>query len=417
MAQLAAANDGDATTALLAAWSANTPQVRDAILDAIFSRRDRLPALLDALEQKAVSPAALTAFQRLTLFESDQLAIRARAAKLLATPSGANDETFRRFAAALNGKRDTQHGEQIFREHCATCHQAHGLGFAVGPDLGAEFQRAEDAILKDILAPNDTISAGYPTYVVETPSGQSYNGILASESATSVTLRQPTGIEQVILRKDIVRFDSLPVSLMPEALAQTLQPQDAADVIAWLRKAGGEKTTVALNRVVLFDDEPDFIAKLTEGDGRASLESQGAFAGKVCLAVTPLQRHSPRIPGWNFRIAEKPAPGEFRYLRLAWNTKGGQGVMLELAADGRWPDARSPQRRYFAGKNTTKWEAREVSPDAPREWRVVTLDLWKDNGAFTLTGVAPTAMGGRALFDRIELLRDLTIIGNAAAQR
>ena len=37
----------------------------------------------------------------------------------------------------------------------------------------------------------------------------------------------------------------------------------------------------------------------------------------------------------------------------------------------------------------------------------MTRDLWKDFGNFTLTGIAPTAMGGEALFDRIELLRSL----------
>jgi hypothetical protein len=37
----------------------------------------------------------------------------------------------------------------------------------------------------------------------------------------------------------------------------------------------------------------------------------------------------------------------------------------------------------------------------------VTCDLWKDFGSFLLTGMAPTAMGGEALFDRILLLRSL----------
>jgi hypothetical protein len=38
---------------------------------------------------------------------------------------------------------------------------------------------------------------------------------------------------------------------------------------------------------------------------------------------------------------------------------------------------------------------------------VVTRDVWKDFGRLTLTGIAPTAMGRPALFDRIELLRSL----------
>jgi hypothetical protein len=35
-----------------------------------------------------------------------------------------------------------------------------------------------------------------------------------------------------------------------------------------------------------------------------------------------------------------------------------------------------------------------------------TFDLWQDCGEFTLTGITPTAMGGPAFFDRIELRHD-----------
>jgi hypothetical protein len=36
---------------------------------------------------------------------------------------------------------------------------------------------------------------------------------------------------------------------------------------------------------------------------------------------------------------------------------------------------------------------------------MVTRDLWKDFGDMTLTGIAPTALGGAVWFDQIELLR------------
>ena len=81
--------------------------------------------------------------------------------------------------------------------------------------------------------------------------------------------------------------------------------------------------------------------------------------------------------------------------------------MIELAADGAWPAAESPTRRYCAGRNTTGWAAVEVSAECPDKWVVVVRDLWKDFGPFVLTGIAPTAMGGEARFDRIELARSL----------
>ncbi len=79
--------------------------------------------------------------------------------------------------------------------------------------------------------------------------------------------------------------------------------------------------------------------------------------------------------------------------------------MFELAANGAWPPADKPVRRYYSGANTSGWAATEVARDVPTEWTVVTVDLWKDFGEFTLTGIAPTAMEGPALFDKIELLQ------------
>ncbi|MCL4788551.1 MAG: c-type cytochrome [Verrucomicrobia bacterium] len=414
VAQLASSTDTHVNGPLLSAWAVNTPKVQEAILDAMFARRDRLPTLLDALESRMVEPRTLSAFQRVTLLEHDDDTVRQRAAKLLTITGGANDEVFQRYSLALAAPRDRAHGERVFREHCATCHKLNDIGFAVGPDLSAEFLRAEEAILRDILAPNDTLTAGYATYVIETTLGETFSGILASESATSITLRMPVGLEQVVLRKDVARLHRLEVSLMPEGLIENLEPGDVADVIAFVRGRGGDALGPSPGRVVLFDEEREFLAQLREGEGTATFETNGAFSGTGFLAVTPPQRYSPRIDGWNFRITERPVAGEFRYLRLAWKAGQAKGVMIELAADGRWPEADSESRRYYAGTNTTKWQAREVSPEAPQDWRVVKLDLWKDCGAFTLTGIAPTAMGGPVGFDRIELLNNLAEMGAAS---
>jgi len=143
------------------------------------------------------------------------------------------------------------------------------------------------------------------------------------------------------------------------------------------------------------------------------LVSTNVFAGQRALQLTGFQRHSRQLPGWQFKIVRRPRvtvggkpSREFRYLRLAWRSSG-KGVMIELAAGGHWPPPNKPTRRYFSGRNTTKWKAIEVSPISPPGWTVVTLDLWKDTGEFELTGIAPTSLGGTAFFDRIELLRSL----------
>ena len=184
--------------------------------------------------------------------------------------------------------------------------------------------------------------------------------------------------------------------------AEALAPADLASLLAWLR---GNLKAKAAASVVLFDEEPGFAALLREESGTATVEKTGAAFGQLCLRITPPQRAAAKIEGWNYRIVEKPAaPNQFRHLRLSWRAEG-DGVMLELASSGQWPAAQEARGRYFAGRNTTIWKARETSGKAPREWSTVTLDLWQDMGSCTLTGIAPTAMGGDAWFDRIELLR------------
>ncbi len=395
--ELAAEDEASIALTLLEVLPSATPVLRQSILDAIFSRRDRIPVLLDAIEEGLLPSTALSAVQRGLLLADNDSAIRSRAEKLLTIDDTVSLEAFPRYAAALEELRDVNHGYQVFQKTCGACHQAHGIGVAVGPDLSSEFQRAEETIIKDILAPSQSISAGYITYAVLTVSGRIFTGQLASESPTSITLKQQEGKQQVILRNEIDELKVSPVSMMPANLIETLSPQDVADVIAWLRQPQ--------DQVVLLDDNERLAVALTEGAGTAEFTISDKFSGEASLRVTPPARYSSQIEGWGFRIREKPIVGEYRYIRFAWKSPHASGVMMELADDGQWPPAEKPIRRYFAGKNLTGWEGVEVASSRPEEWTIITRDLWKDFGDFTLTGFAPTAMGGPALFDRVELLR------------
>lgn len=403
---VAAVDDPRVADLLLGIWPTSTPKVQAAAIEAVFRRQNRLPALLDALESKKIPIAGLEPIRRAQLLENPNPQIRQRAKAILAAPAESNDrrEVMARYLAALANPRNTAHGRQVFEKQCSKCHQAEGKGFAVGPDLSSSTRRSDEMLVSDVLEPSNQITAGYNQYSVITEDGRIFTGVLAAETATSVTLRKENAVDDVILRKDIEQMAASTNSMMPENLEKELTPQDVADLVAYLREAFGQAPPPS---VVLFEDESDLLAALREGEGAARLELADKHSGTAALRMAPLQRSNARIPGWQYRIAENPGPNEFRYLRFAWKSPGGHGVMIELAADGQWPPAERPLRRYYAGKNTTGWAAVQVAPDPPREWTTVTCDLWKDFGAFTLTGIAPTAMGGDALFDRIELLRSL----------
>ncbi|NUQ60959.1 MAG: c-type cytochrome [Pirellulales bacterium] len=403
VAALASSDNPGVSEVLLAAWPSHTPKVQAAVIEAIFSRKNRLPGLLDAIAAGLVQPAALDANRRTQLLKDGGDEIRRRAEKLLASTTREDRrQVLARYQSALAGPRDPARGKTVHQEQCAKCHKLGDSGFVVGPDLSVIKSKTDEMLLSDVLDPSNLLTAGYQNYTVITEDGRIFTGVLAAETATSVTLRKEEGVEQTILRKDIDEMAASAISMMPEDLDRQVTPQNVVDLIAYLREAFGPPLPAV---VTLFDDDSAFTAVLGEGQGTATIDPEHPHSGAISLAITPPQRYALRVPGWEYPIRENPVPGEYRYLRFAWKCRGGDGVMIELAGGGNWPPADKPVWRYYSGRNTTGWAAVEVSPRQPGDWVVITRDLWKDFGDFTLTGIAPTAMGGKVWFDKIELLR------------
>jgi hypothetical protein len=168
------------------------------------------------------------------------------------------------------------------------------------------------------------------------------------------------------------------------------------------------------------DDTTSLIDNLNNNGGNdasvAARQERAPYSGTAALSVTPFQRYNRAMPNWRFRIVENPGPGEYRYLRFAWKRTDGPGIMLQLfALSGGW------QHRYYAGALSDEvkgWGAMiRVADEAPRQWEVVTRDLFQDFGAKTITGIGLTALdgGGEAHFDHIYLGRTIEDLDRAAA--
>ncbi len=136
---------------------------------------------------------------------------------------------------ALKQKPNLDEGKALFTGVCSACHRSHGIGSAVGPDLDAEFQRAPETILRDIVFPSEAARPGYETTMVQTRRGETLLGITASDSPTSITVRLPGGVERTVLRKRADIRTVRNVSLMPAGLGDALQPAQIANIIAFLR--------------------------------------------------------------------------------------------------------------------------------------------------------------------------------------
>ncbi len=188
-----------------------------------------------------------------------------------------------------------------------------------------------------------------------------------------------------------------------------LRMRRAESVVPVVKAIEDATRAVARDRdvVALMQDDARLATALTEGDGDARLVDEGAWSGASALRVDARMRIARNVPGWGFRIAEKPQPGEYRYLRFAWRVEKGDTAMLALADQGELGDPADGRLRYVVGPQLAEWGATKVADVAPPEWTVVTRDLWADRGAFMLTGMALLPCGGAMWLDHCYLGRTL----------
>ena len=236
---LAGSDSAEVTKILLEGWERYTPKVQDAVLDALFARTDRAAALLTALENGDIKLIDINPFRRERLMKARSYGIRKRAKELFAEKA-IDPELEERAVAyrdALSHDRDIERGKGLLAKHCLVCHKLGSEGYEVGPNFVEVANTPDDGLLQEILAPSRKIDPQFRNFVVVTTSGKVLNGVIASESATSVTLRQEQGKSTTILRKDIDEMNASDVSLMPADLHKNLSPQDLADLLGYLRES------------------------------------------------------------------------------------------------------------------------------------------------------------------------------------
>src|SRR5262249_25588719 len=147
---------------------------------------------------------------------------------------------------------------------------------------------------------------------------------------------------------------------------------------------------------LLEDNAEALLKQLHGGPGEGQAERTVVFSGKESVKIIPMQRFERAIPGWKYRIVEKPRLGEYRYLRFERKDEGCRGIMVQLHDEKDW------FIRYTAGVNAHGWGTKFVAAKPPPEWTVVTCDLFKDFGERTIQGIALTAFEGKAgYFDHI----------------
>ena len=125
-------------------------------------------------------------------------------------------------------------GKATFQKICAACHRGDGVGHEIGPNLATVKNRGAEFILFNVLDPSREVNPQYVNYMAVTDDGRTLTGMIATETATSITLKRAEGATDTILRTNLEDLRSTGLSIMPEGLEKQIDKQTMADVIAYL---------------------------------------------------------------------------------------------------------------------------------------------------------------------------------------
>ncbi len=236
---LAEGRSADLPEVLLPRLRTFEPAVRAATIRTLLTRADWTKALLRAIQPGAaggISPSLIEPSDRAPLVKHrDPEISRLAQAVFGRSTTGSRSPIIADYTSILRTKGDPGRGAKIFERECKTCHQIGKSGFALGPDLTGSPSADPAALLANILDPNASVLPTYIQYTMVNQNGRTYSGIIASQTATSLTLRRGDGAEDTILRAQVDEMTSTGLSLMPEGLEKTIPKPEMADLIAYLR--------------------------------------------------------------------------------------------------------------------------------------------------------------------------------------
>jgi putative heme-binding domain-containing protein len=233
---LARHGTADQWQTVLARFPRETPAVRRAMLDQVLGDAKRAAVLLDEIEAGKIKAAELDPAQMNRLKQLGNAEFKARVGKLLAAATPADRaQALADYQKVLDLPNDPQRGQAIFQKNCATCHKIGEIGVNVAPDISDSRTKTPAQILADVIQPNRAIDANYLAYNVRLEDGETLTGILAAETATSITLRQPGDKTLTLSRSEIADLKSSGLSLMPDGLERQIPQQDMADLISFIK--------------------------------------------------------------------------------------------------------------------------------------------------------------------------------------
>jgi len=237
---LASFGDAAAGARLVRAYRQFHPSERPQLMAALVSRQTFATALLNAVAEGRIPRADISAFHARQIRSLNDATLNQRLAQVWGElRDSAPDkrqliaEWKTRLSAEGLARADKSQGRAVFNTVCASCHTLYSEGGKIGPDLTGGGRDNLDYLLENILDPSAVVTSDFHMSIVNLKDGRALNGLVAAKTERTLTLKTATEV-LTIERGEIQRLEDSSLSLMPEGLLETLPPQQARDLIAYL---------------------------------------------------------------------------------------------------------------------------------------------------------------------------------------
>ena len=232
----------EAGGSLVEAMPSLTPRLKSVAIGTMLSRPDWTRTLLAGLAARDVDINALSLDQKQALRAFPDAGIRAEAEKLLSMsgglPDADRDKVLKSLLHLTEQEGDVDAGFEMFKKHCAACHKHGETGKTIGPNLTGMAVHPKAELLTHIIDPSRSVEGNFRIYTVVTSDGLVMNGMLASETRTSITLIDAKAKEISIQREDIDELVASRKSLMPEGFEKQMTEPELSNLLQFLTNKG-----------------------------------------------------------------------------------------------------------------------------------------------------------------------------------
>jgi len=206
------------------AWKKFSMPTRRVASEVLVLRSKWSRALLAGVDQKVISPDDISATARRALARADDATIRDHADRVLGRYRATGEDKLKLISqkrkVVLEGEPDLHAGHEVAKKTCFVCHKLHNEGADVGPDLTGVGRSTLDALLHNIIDPNEVVGHGYETTELELKDGRSINGRIVEDTPSRLKLVASGPTEFIVARADIEKIRTSELSLMPDGLEQ-----------------------------------------------------------------------------------------------------------------------------------------------------------------------------------------------------